>query len=200
MNKDNEKIKGILFLIWFISSIFLLFIIPNIYLKLVLFGQYFFVFGLIAVLNTDFSRQDYLLILFLLVGLILIQIGLVGLIVNEFLSKMIFVAIINSIILSGVLILIFERQYKTKQEKNKILSFKSNRKGKIKLYQRSYIYNIRDLSLLKEKNQYKVSLITKTEYKLCKKETIHYIYNTIAVTIIVIGLIIKFLGLFFLNI
>lgn len=73
MNKNNSfwsKIFGIIFIIWFLGSIFLLMYLSkiNAYYTVMVFGQYFFVFGLIP-LSKGKGMERLISIPFILVGL-----------------------------------------------------------------------------------------------------------------------------------
>ena len=111
MKKQSEdNIKSILFVAWFIVTFVCAFAFSgSAYSELFIFGQAFFIFGLVAILSMDdISREDYLLFLFLLVGFTLIEISIVGMTKAEYLIKMIPSIITNSIILFGLLIIMFE--------------------------------------------------------------------------------------------
>ena len=167
MKNKSDSIKGIIFLAWFVLTIISISAFKgNNYFELLTFGQAFLVFGLIAIFSIDnISREDYFLLIFILFGLCLIQIAIVGIVDNTYINKMIVYSIANSVILLGVLLLILENQYKGKNKKRRRLSnFKTIKKGIIKLYKRSYKYNIRNLSLIKSNKKINTHLTKKTKY------------------------------------
>ena len=67
----KDKIIGTIFLIWFIASLAGMMLVGNAYYMLMIFGQYFLVFGLIALFNKALIGW-----LFFFVGLIIILIPL----------------------------------------------------------------------------------------------------------------------------
>ena len=176
---------------WFMITIICLLIFKSTwYLELIIFGQAFFVFGIIAVLSMgDFSREDYPLFLFILVGFTLIEIGLVGVIKIEYIPKMIPSIISNSIFLLGFLILMFEKKYTESIKKRKLSNFKT-KKGNIILFQRTYRYNIRDLKLIKDNKGQIVNLVIKTDYIKQKNKTDKFVKN-LGIFFIILGIIIK---------
>lgn len=193
-NNKKDSIKGFLFVFWFITTIICAFIFKDTsYWNLIVFGQAFFVFGIVGVLSIDdFSREDYPLFLFILVGFTLIEIGLVGIIKIEYTPKIILSIISNSIILFGLLILMFEKKYKVKHKKRKLADFEERKKGKIFLFQRAYRYNIRDLNLIKENKKYVVNLIIKSE-NIDKKDKPDKFAKSIGIFFIILGIFIKLL-------
>ena len=199
MKKQSEdNIKSILFVAWFIVTFVCAFAFSgSAYSELFIFGQAFFIFGLVAILSMDdISREDYLLFLFLLVGFTLIEISIVGMTKAEYLIKMIPSIITNSIILFGLLIIMFERRIKikskTKPKKRRLSDFKTKKEGKIILYQRSYRYNIRDLNLIKKNNENNVNLKVITEYINIKNEKDNFVRN-LGIFFIIFGALLKLL-------
>ena len=191
----KDSIKGFLFILWFIMTIICAIILKNTwYLELIVFGQAFFVFGIIAVLSMgDFSREDYPLFLFILVGFTLIEIGLVGVIKIEYIPKMILSIISNSIFLLGLLILMFEKKYKGNIKKRNLSNFKT-KKGSIILFQRTYRYNIRNLNLIKDNKRQIVNLVIKTDYIKQKNKTDKFAKN-LGIFFIILGIFIRLLFL-----
>ena len=187
----KDSIKEFLFILWFMITIICLLIFKSTwYLELIIFSQAFFVFGIIAVLSTDdFPREDYPLLLFILVGFTLIEIGLVGVIKIEYIPKMIPSIISNSLFLLGLLILMFEKKYKGTIKKRNLSNFKT-KKGSIILFQRTYRYNIRDLKLIKGNKKYVVNLVIKTDYIKQKNKTDKFVKN-LGIFFIILGIIIK---------
>ena len=125
----------------------------------------FFIIGLMVLfVIKNISREEYPILLFVLVGFTLIEISFIGLINKDYLIVMLPSAISNSVMLLGVLILIFENQYKIRPKRKRLSNFKTIKKGNIKLYKRVIKYNIRNLYLIKTNTEEKVNFVQKEEY------------------------------------
>ena len=195
MEKDKkEKIGSILFLSWFILTIiFAVGLKGNTYITLFIFGQAFFVFGLIGLFSEEnITREEYPIFLFVLVGFTLIEISFIGLINSEYLKEMIPSVISNSIMLFGLLILLFEKKYKIRYKKRRLSNFKTTKKGNIKLYKRSIKYNIRDLNLIERKKEENVNFIYEVEYIKINKD--NFAHN-LGIFFIIFGLFIRIICL-----
>ena len=197
-NSTRDNIKGLLFVFWFILTFFCAIAFKgHDFLELFIFGQAFFIFGLVGLLSTEkISRDDYFIFLFILVGLTLVEISVVGIIKKEHINRMLPSIITNSIILLGLLIVMFERKNevkpKIKTKKRRLSDFKTTKKGKVILYQRSYRYNIRDLSLIRETKEEKINLVAKTEYITQKVKKDNFTRN-LGIFFIILGVLIRLL-------
>ena len=195
MEKDKkEKIGSILFITWFILTIiFVICFKRNTYITLFIFGQVFFIFGLIGIFSgKDMSREDYPIFLFILVGFSLMEISFIGLIKKEYLKDMIPSIISNAIILFGILILLFEKKYKIRYKKRRLSNFKTSKKGTIKLYKRTIKYNIKKLNLIKTTKAEKVNLVKGVEYIKKRKDNFS---RNLGIFFIIFGLFIRIICL-----
>lgn len=195
MEKDKkEKIGSILFLSWFILTIiFAVGFKGNTFITLFIFGQAFFIFGLIGLFSEgNITREEYPIFLFVLVGFTLIEISFIGLINSEYLKKMIPSVISNSIMLFGLLILLFEKKYKIKPKKRRLSNFKTSKIGNINLYKRSIKYNIKKLNLIKTKKEEKINLVKKVEYIKIEKDNFA---RNLGIFFIIFGLFIRIICL-----
>ena len=107
-------IKSILFITWFFGTFISMLIFKNnLFIELLLFGQFFLIIGIFALIKSKGNVKKYILLIFPLIGIGCIIISLLNILGNIDLNKIIPYTISSVFIFYGLLEIIILKTYNT---------------------------------------------------------------------------------------